>query len=72
MRITVKVNTSSHEELVEKISAGSFKIKFNAVREKGEANAKLIKILAKYFKTSPQSIRIISGFSSSKKIIEIE
>jgi uncharacterized protein YggU (UPF0235/DUF167 family) len=72
MQIKIKVNTNSKIEVIEKITDNSYKVKFNAVREKGEANAKLIKILAKYFNMAPQNIKIVSGFTGTNKIITLD
>lgn len=49
-----------------------FIVKFNAPREKGKANEKLIEILSEYFKISKSQIKIVSGFTSSNKIVNIE
>lgn len=40
--------------------------------EKGKANLELIKKLAKYFDISSSQVRIISGFKSKKKIVDIQ
>lgn len=39
--------------------------------EKGKANLDLIKKLAKHFKVSSSQVRIVSGFKSRRKIVEI-
>lgn len=48
------------------------KIKINAVPEKGKANEKIIKLLAKRLKISQKNIKIIKGEFSNKKTILIE
>jgi uncharacterized protein (TIGR00251 family) len=40
--------------------------------EKGKANLELIKKLAKHFDISSSQIRIISGFKSKRKIVDIQ
>lgn len=40
--------------------------------EKSKANLELIKKLAKHFDISSSQIRIISGFKSKKKIVDIQ
>ena len=37
----------------------------------GKANMEIIKKIAKYFKVSSSNVRIIAGFTSRKKIVEI-
>lgn len=39
--------------------------------EGGRANIELINKLAKHFKVQPSQIRIVSGFKSRKKVVEI-
>ena len=39
--------------------------------EKGKANVELIKKLAKHFNVSSSQVRIVSGFKSRRKMIEI-
>ncbi|MBS0627948.1 MAG: DUF167 domain-containing protein [Verrucomicrobia bacterium] len=40
--------------------------------EKGKANAEIIRKIAKYFKVPQSSVKIITGFTSKKKLIEVE
>jgi hypothetical protein len=40
--------------------------------EKGEANMELIKKLAKYFGVRSSQVKIVSGWKSRTKIVEIE
>jgi uncharacterized protein YggU (UPF0235/DUF167 family) len=39
--------------------------------KKGRANAELVKKLAKHFGVPPSRVRILRGFNSRKKIVEI-
>ena len=39
--------------------------------EKGKANVELIKKLAKHFNVSSSQVKIVSGFKSRRKIIEL-
>lgn len=73
MRLTVKVvPRSSTNEVVGKMANGSLKIKLSSPPVDGKANDALIKLLAKHFSCPKNAISIISGRTSSKKIIEIE
>jgi uncharacterized protein (TIGR00251 family) len=40
--------------------------------EKGKANLELIKKLAKHFDIPSSQVRIVSGFKSKKKIVDIQ
>jgi len=71
MKIFVKVKPNSKLDSVEKIDDKHFKIMVKEPPKQGRANLAIIKILAKYFKISPQRIKIVSGVKSSQKNIEI-
>ncbi|MDP3741230.1 MAG: DUF167 domain-containing protein [bacterium] len=72
MKIFVTVKTGTKEKKVEKISDNTFKV---SVREKpidGRANAEIVEVLAAHFGISKSSVRIVSGATSKKKLIEID
>ena len=71
MKYSVLVKPKSKLESVEIIDSRKLVAKINAVPTKGEANLKLIEVLAKYFKVPKSNIRIVSGHKSKNKIIEI-
>jgi uncharacterized protein (TIGR00251 family) len=71
MRIYVKVNPNSSQNKVKKITDGEYKIWTTATPEKNKANKMVIKLLAKYFDTSQNQIKIIIGKTTRKKIIDI-
>lgn len=71
MRICVKAKPNSREEKVEKIDDSHYAVFVKESPEKGEANHAIKNALAVYFKTSSSQVRIVSGFSSRNKIIEI-
>ena len=70
MKIFVKARPKTKVEKVEKVDEGHYKVWVKEAPEKGRANAAIIKILADYFGTP--KIKMVSGFSSSQKIFEIE
>lgn len=53
-------------------NGNGIKIKVNAIPENGEANEKIIKLLAKRLKISQKNIKIIKGLFSNKKTLLIE
>ena len=70
MRIIVKVfPRSKMNSVVEK--DGAYIIRVTAVAVNNQANATVIKLLAKHFKTNKSSIEIVKGFTSRYKIVEI-
>lgn len=71
MEILVSVTANSKKPEVLRLEDGSYKVKVNAKPINGEANLRLIAILADYFGVPKSSIRIEKGISSKKKTISI-
>ena len=68
--VTVKTN-SKKGPLIETNSDGSLTVYLRAKPHDGEANAALISLLAKHFKTPKTAIKIISGTRSHHKKIAL-
>ena len=71
MKISVKAKPSSKEEKIEKLSDTEFVVSVKEPPIKGKANEAIRNALAVYFKTGSSRVKIISGYSSRNKIIEI-
>ena len=71
MKIFVKAKPNSREEKVEKISENNFAVFVKETPEKGKANEAIRNALAVYFKVASSRIKIVSGYSSRNKVIEI-
>lgn len=78
MKIFVKVKLKAKEEKVKSANPKLFENNDNHfevfVKEpplKGKANKRIIQLLAEYFKMSPSKIKIIQGFKSKEKVLEI-
>ena len=71
MKINVKAKPSSREERVEKIDESHYVVSVKEPPVKGKANEAIRNALAVYFKTGSAGVKIVSGFSSRNKIIEI-
>ncbi|MDZ7612249.1 MAG: DUF167 domain-containing protein [Candidatus Moranbacteria bacterium] len=71
MKIFVKVKTGDSESQLEKIEEGRYRARVKAAPEKGKANKELVKLLAESFGVVKSAIKIISGHTSSNKIIEV-
>ena len=69
MRITVDVKAEALEEEVEKLGEDWYLVKVKAPRRRGKANAAVLKLLRKHF---GGNARIVTGLTSTRKIIEIE
>ena len=71
MKINVKAKPGSREEKVEKVDEQNFVVSVKEPPEKGKANEAIRNALAVYFKTGSSRVKIVSGYSSRNKIIEI-
>ena len=72
MKIFVKAKPSSKSESIKKLSEKNFEICVKEPPVKGQANAAIILSLANHFKISPSRVKIISGYTSRQKVIEIK
>ncbi len=70
-RIKLKVIARAKKEGLQKLSEDSYRIKVSSPPEKGKANKRIIELLSKEFGVKKRDIRIISGETNNKKIIEI-
>lgn len=67
MKIRVKVIPCSGEQSVKKVD-DFYVVKLKSSVENNKANMELVKFLRKYFK---KQIKIKSGFTSRKKVLEV-
>jgi uncharacterized protein (TIGR00251 family) len=70
MKIQVKVKPSSRIEEVSQES-DSFTVKVKEAPKEGKANRAVIKLLAEHFGIPKSQVRIISGFKSKNKVVEV-
>ena len=71
MRINVKARPNSKEEKVEKISDTEFVVSVKEPPVEGKANRAIINALAVYFKISSARVKIVSGWTSRQKVVEV-
>lgn len=57
--------------MVECLAKGEYRVRLTAPPVDEKANRLLIKLLAEHFDVAPSLVRIVSGMSSRKKIIEV-
>jgi uncharacterized protein (TIGR00251 family) len=70
MKIHVKVKPNSRTEEVSR-EGDSFIVKVKEPPKEGKANQAVIKLLAEHFGVPQSQVRILSGFRSRNKIIEV-
>lgn len=69
MRIIVDIKAGAREEGVEELGEGWYLVRVKAPRRKGRANAAVLKLLRRHF---GGRARIVSGLTSTRKVVEIE
>ena len=70
MKIQVKVKANSKTEKVSQEGA-NFIVKVKEPPKEGRANQAVIKLLAEHFELPQSRVRILNGFKSKNKIVEI-
>jgi uncharacterized protein len=71
MKIFVQAKPDSYENQLEKIDSNHYRISVKEPPVKGKANFAIIKLLAKHFGITSSQIRIVSGYTSRQKVIDI-
>ncbi len=71
MKIFIKIKPGAGKTEITKIDGEHFTASIKEQPERGKANKVLIKSLAGYFKIPQSRIRIITGHTSKKKLVEI-
>jgi uncharacterized protein (TIGR00251 family) len=70
MKIRIKVKPNSRTEEVSQ-EGNSLIVKVKEPPKEGKANQAVIKLLAEHFSVSQSQVRILSGFRSRNKIVEV-
>ena len=70
MRIQVKVKPDSKSEEVSQ-EGDSFIVKVKKPPKEGKANQAVIKLLAGHFGVPRNQVRIVRGFTSKNKVVEV-
>jgi len=71
MKIQVKVKPNSNAEKLSQ-EGNSFIVKVKEPPKEGKANQAVIKLVAEHFGVPQSQVRILSGFRSRNKVIEVE
>ena len=71
-KITLRVKAGAREDRIIKISDNEWEVHTTAVAEKGKANQKIIKMIARDLGVAKSRIVIVRGGKISFKVIEIE
>lgn len=71
-KIKLKVITRARKEEVLKIRENEYRIKVSCPPEKGKANQRIIESLSERLGVRKNKIKIVSGETNNRKIIEID
>ena len=72
MRIFVKAKPNSHQASVEKIDESHYVVSVKEPPVNGLANKGIAKALSDYFDVGRANVKIVSGFTSKNKLVEIK
>lgn len=70
-RLRTKVITRARENSIKKDPTGKWVIRVTAAPSSGQANERVIELLAEEFHAAKSNIRIVQGLRSNQKVIEI-
>lgn len=71
MKIFVKAKPWSREAYIKKIDGINFEVAVKEPPLKGKANKAIIKAIAEYFNVPDYQVKIVSGWSSRTKVVEV-
>lgn len=70
--LSVRVTTGAKKEKVEELKNGRLKVYVKAKPKQGAANARVIELVAAYYKVPATRVRIVRGHKTPSKILEIK
>ena len=71
-RLSIKVAAGSSADGIQGWRGGELKVRVTAAPERGKANAAVVEVLSEALGLPRRAIRIVSGHTSPRKIVEIE
>jgi hypothetical protein len=70
-RVEIQIITGAKNQKINEIAEGMFRVWVKSKPAAGAANKELIEILSSFFKIPKSDIKIITGKSFKKKVIEL-
>jgi uncharacterized protein len=71
VRLRVSVKPGAREETVRREPDGSLRVSVKARAQEGAANVAVVKAVARFLGVPKSQVRIVSGFSSRTKMLEV-
>ena len=72
MKIFVSVKTNAKEDAVQSVNGSHYSVRIKASPVQGKANEALLRLMADFLDIPVSRLRIVSGFSSKQKILEVQ
>ncbi len=69
--ITLYVKPHSKQPYIKKLETNIYEMAISSKPEKGKANKEIIEELATFFKIKKSQVKILKGFKSRQKVIQI-
>ncbi|MET0500312.1 MAG: DUF167 domain-containing protein [Candidatus Binatia bacterium] len=70
-KIWISVKPQARRDYLSRVADGEYRASVHARAQDSKANQALVALLADYFAVPKSAIKILRGFSSRKKLIEI-
>lgn len=71
MKLFITAKPMAKEDRVEKIDAAHFTVSVREPPVEGRANRAIIKAMADFLGIAPSRLKIVSGYSSRSKVLEV-
>ena len=71
MKIFVKVKPGAKADGVERVGEGRFAVAVKEPARDGKANEAVLRKIAEHFGAAPSSVKMLKGFQSKEKVLEI-
>lgn len=72
MKIFVSVKTNAKEDAVQSVNGSHYSARIKASPVQGKANEALLRLMADFLDIPVSRLRIVSGFSSKQKVLEVK
>ncbi|MDQ7082612.1 MAG: DUF167 domain-containing protein [Aquificota bacterium] len=72
MLLRVRVSPLSKEESVKEVGDGELFVRVSSPPLQGRANRRVVELIAKHFGVPPSRVRIVKGYRSRNKILEVD
>ncbi len=71
MKISVHAKPNAHKTLVEKTGEGEYTVSIMEPAREGKANEAVLKAIAAHFDVPRSRVRLVSGHTFHRKIVEV-